>query len=74
MCGDVEKLIKKRKSPEECPVYYATIEDTCDIITRMLKHFGQKYANITTEAVELLMSMMNECSLLTDKFSAIIYG
>ena len=63
-CGDVEKFIKKRKSPEECPVYYATIKDTYNIISkahiltghggcdRMLKHFGQKYANITTEAVE----------------------
>ena len=54
MCGDVEKLIKKWKSPEERPVYYDTIEDTYDIISkahiatghgghdRMLKHFGQK--------------------------------
>ena len=72
MCGDAEKLIKKRKSPEEHPVYYDTIEDTYDIISkahiatshggrdRMLKHFGQKYVNITTEAVELLISMINE--------------
>ena len=64
-CGDVEKLIKKKKSPEDHPVYYATIEDTYDIISkahiatghggrdRMLKHLNQKYANITTEAVEL---------------------
>ena len=72
MRSDVEKLIKKRKSPEEHPVYYATIEDTYDIISkahiatghggrdRMLKHFGQMYANIITEAVELLISVINE--------------
>ena len=30
--GDVEKLIKKKQSPEEHPIYYATIEDTYDII------------------------------------------
>ena len=33
-CGDVEKLIKKRKSPEHPQVYYATIEDTYDIISK----------------------------------------
>ena len=27
-CGDVEKLTKKRKSPEDRPIYYANIEDT----------------------------------------------
>ena len=73
LCGDVEKLIKKRKSPEDCPVYFATIEDTYDIITkahiatghggcdRMLKHLGQKYANITTYAVELFKSYCLVC-------------
>ena len=72
-CGDVEKLIKKRKSPEDRPVYFATIEDTYDIITkahiatghggrdRMLKHLGQKYANITTYAVELFKSYCLVC-------------
>ena len=33
-CGEVEKLIKKRKSPEDWPVYFATIEDPYDIITK----------------------------------------
>ena len=72
-CGDVEKLIKKRKSPEDRPVYYATIEDTYDIISkahiatghggrdRMLKHLRQKYANITTDAVELFKSYCVVC-------------
>ena len=73
LCGDVEKLIKKRKSPEDRPIYYATIEDTYDIINkahietghggrdRMLKHLGQKYANITTDAVELFKSYCRVC-------------
>jgi hypothetical protein len=72
-CGDVEKLIKKRKSSEDSPIYYATIEDTYDIISkahvatghggrdRMLKHLAKKYANITTEAVELFKSYCLVC-------------
>ena len=33
-CGNDNKLIKKRQSPEDRPVYYATIEDTFDIISK----------------------------------------
>ena len=73
VCGDVDKLIKKRTSPEDHPVYYATIENTYDIIyrthidtghggrDRMLKHLGKKYANITTDAVELFKSYCLVC-------------
>ncbi|XP_066970659.1 transcription activator GAGA-like isoform X6 [Macrobrachium rosenbergii] len=72
-CGDVEKLIKKRQSPEDRPIYYATIEDTYDIISkahiatghggrdRMMKHLGENYANITTDAVELYKSYCLVC-------------
>ena len=72
-CGDVEKLIKKRKAPGDHPVYYATIEDTYDIISRahiatghggrdrMLKHLSGKYANITSDAVELYKSYCLVC-------------
>ena len=72
-CGTVEKLIKKRKSPEDHPIYYVTIEDTYDIISkahiatghggrdRMLKHLNPKYGNITTEAVELFKSYCIVC-------------
>ena len=72
MCSDVEKLIKQRKTADEQPLYYATIEDTYDIISRchiatghsghdrMLKHLNQKYANITTEAVVLYKSYYPE--------------
>ena len=60
-CGDVEKLIRKRKEPTESPIYYTTIEDTYDIIKRahiatghggrdrMHKELQKKYANITTK-------------------------
>ena len=72
-CGDVEKLIKRKKSPGDRTVYYATIEDTYDIISkahiatghggrdRMLKHLGQKYANITKDAVELFKAYCLVC-------------
>src|SRR5215470_15670143 len=33
-CGDVQKLIIKRKNSEESPLYFATIEETYDIIRR----------------------------------------
>ena len=69
----MEKLIKRRKSPEESPVYYVSIEDTYDIIKRahiatghggrdrMIKHLSTKYANITREAIELFKSFCQEC-------------
>ena len=73
VCDDVEKLIKQRKMTDEQPLYYVTIEDMHDIISwghiatghggrdRMLKHLNQKYANITTEAVELCKSYCLVC-------------
>ncbi|KAK6181585.1 hypothetical protein SNE40_009410 [Patella caerulea] len=33
-CGDVEKLIKKRATQDEDPVYYVCIEDTYDVVKR----------------------------------------
>ena len=69
----MEKLIKKRKSPEDRPNDYVTIEDTYDIISkahintgygghdRMLKNLNPKYGNITTEAVELFKSYCIVC-------------
>ncbi|XP_047488152.1 uncharacterized protein LOC125038654 [Penaeus chinensis] len=72
-CGDSEKLIKKRKSVDESPVYYVTIEDTYDIIKRahittghggrdkMKCNLGAKYANITKEALELFKSYCITC-------------
>ena len=33
-CGNVQKHIKKRQTSEEPPVYYASIEDTFDIIKK----------------------------------------
>ena len=62
MCGDVEKLIKRRKTQDKQPVYYAIMEDKYDIISRghittdhggrdrMLKHLCQKYANSTSRS------------------------
>ena len=78
-CGDVEKLIKKRKSSEDPPVYYVSIEDTYDVIKRahiatghggrdkMLKHLGTKYANITSHAVGLFKSYCAVCQQKTKR-------
>ncbi|KAH3811175.1 hypothetical protein DPMN_139581 [Dreissena polymorpha] len=64
-CRNVEKLIKKRQSPIDQPVYYVTIVDNFDVFKkahiatghggrdRMLKHFNVKYTNITKDSVEL---------------------
>ena len=73
MCGDVKKLMKRRKTQDEQPVYYAIMDDKYDIISRgdittdhggrdrMLKHLCQKYANSTTEVVELYKSYCLVC-------------
>ena len=34
-CGDVQKLIKYCKTPNEPPLYCASIEDTFDIIKKV---------------------------------------
>ncbi|KAK6195703.1 hypothetical protein SNE40_001075 [Patella caerulea] len=72
-CGDVEKLIKKRATQDEDPVYYVCIEDTYDVVKRahtatghggrdrMAKEVNKKYANITREALEILKSYCQEC-------------
>ncbi|XP_063587880.1 KRAB-A domain-containing protein 2-like [Penaeus indicus] len=69
-CRDIEKLIKKRKSVDESPVYYLTIDD---IIKRahiatgnggretMNCNLGAKYANITKEALKLFKSYCITC-------------
>ena len=71
-CGDVQKLIRKKPNQEH-PLYFATIEDTFDIIKRgdiatghggrekSIKEINMKYANITQDAVTLFKSMCIEC-------------
>ena len=68
-CGDVQKLIKKRKTPNEPPLFYASIEDTFDVIKKahvatghggrnqMMKVLSVKYTNIIRDDVELFKSM-----------------
>ena len=72
-CGDVEKLIKFRKDPDESPLYYVSIEDTFDIIQRahiatghggrdrMHKEITRKYANITIWTLGIFKSFCLEC-------------
>lgn len=73
LCGDVEKLVRKSTDPASDPVYYAHMDDMYDIIKRahiatghggrdkMLKVLSVKYANITTDAVDLFKSLCMEC-------------
>ena len=70
-CGGMEKLIREKTSPIDRPMYYATIEETYDIISKThisSGHVGrertpkyQKYATITNEAVELFKSYCLVC-------------
>ena len=72
-CGDIERLIKRRTTQDQPPVYYAYIENMYDIIhrahiatghggrDRMLKHLGPKYANITRDCIELFKSYCKAC-------------
>ncbi|XP_076036969.1 KRAB-A domain-containing protein 2-like [Oratosquilla oratoria] len=72
-CGPTDKLIKRRSTRQESPLYYVSIEETFDVVKsahistghggrdRMLKELQKKYANIPTKAVELFKSLCQEC-------------
>ncbi|XP_068234280.1 KRAB-A domain-containing protein 2-like [Palaemon carinicauda] len=72
-CGDVEKIIKKRQTLDETPVYYVSIEDTFDIVKRahvatghcgrdrMTKELQVKYDNIQRDTIELFKLLCLEC-------------
>ena len=72
-CGDVEKLIKKRQTDGDTPLYYVSIEDTFDVIKRahistghggrdrMLKELSKMYVNVTRDAIELFKSLCVDC-------------
>ena len=74
LCGDVEKLIRKRKDDANENVYFAHNDEMFDIIKRvhistghggrdkMMKVLSAKYANITREVVELYKSLCIECA------------
>ena len=71
--GDVEKLIKKRKTEEEPILYFVTNEELYDKIqeihtqqahggiNKMMAHLKKRYANITQEAVTMFISFYEEC-------------
>lgn len=73
-CGDVEKLIVKQTDTTKDPIYFTHINDMYDIIKRthiatghggrdkMLKVLTPKYANVTSEVVELYKSLCIECA------------
>ena len=57
-CGDVQKLIKNCKTPNEPPLYYASTFDIIYVATgvggrdRMMKVLSVKYGNILRDDVE----------------------
>ncbi|KAK3865709.1 hypothetical protein Pcinc_028718 [Petrolisthes cinctipes] len=71
-CGDVFKLIRRGNANED-PIYFATLEDTFDIIKRahiatghgwrdkMVKELTKKYANIIYDAISIYKSLCIEC-------------
>ena len=73
VCGNTEKLIRKRKDVADDAVYFVHNDEIFEIIKRthvstghggrdkMMKVMSQKYANITREAVELFKSLCAEC-------------
>ena len=77
--GDVEKLIKKRKTEEEPILYFVTNEELYDKIqeihtqqghggiNKMMAHLKKRYANITQEAVTLFISFCEECEKRRNK-------
>ncbi|XP_070208806.1 KRAB-A domain-containing protein 2-like [Littorina saxatilis] len=72
-CGPNDKLIRKRSSPDEAPIFFVTLEDTYDTIKtahiatghggrdRMLKELEKKFANIQRDSVELFKSYCLVC-------------
>lgn len=75
----MDKLIKKRKSTADPPIFYVTIEETFDVIRtahldtghggrdRMLKELNQKFANVHRESVELFKSFCKVCQEKTKR-------
>ncbi|XP_068200852.1 KRAB-A domain-containing protein 2-like [Palaemon carinicauda] len=71
-CADVLKLIRRRTANED-PIYFATLEDTFDIIKRahiatghgghdkMVKELSKKYATITYDAISIYKSLCIDC-------------
>ena len=71
-CGDVQKLKKKLKHPNDNPKYVVPIESMFDIIKRahtttghggrdrMMKELAKKYANITEHSVAIFKSLFIE--------------
>jgi hypothetical protein len=74
LCGDVEKIIRKKKDEGDEVIYFAHNDDIFDIIKRvhvstghggrdkMMKVLSVKYANITREVLELYKSLCIECA------------
>ena len=75
----MDKLIKRRKSPTESPIYFVTLEETYDVIKsahlatghggrdRMIKELEKKFANVHRESIELFKSFCKVCQEKTKR-------
>ena len=65
-CGDLEKLIKKRKNPEESPMNYLSIEDTYEVIRRahLSTGHGGRYRMLREIQKNMQTSLMNPWNYL----------
>ncbi|GFR57889.1 KRAB-A domain-containing protein 2 [Elysia marginata] len=78
-CGHVDKLIKRRKSPTESPIYFVTLEDTYDVTKsahlatghggrdRMIKELEKKFANVHRESIEIFTFFCKVCQEKTKR-------
>ena len=80
--GDVEKLVKKRKTEDEPILYFIPSEELYSKIqeihvqqghggiNKMMAHLKKRYANITQRAVQLFISLCEECERRRNKGSS----
>ncbi|XP_053407944.1 KRAB-A domain-containing protein 2-like [Mercenaria mercenaria] len=81
-CGDIQRLVKKKKQESDPVLYYVCAEDMYSIIQKahiitghggrdkMLKELAKKYANITRDVIGLFKELCEECQLKKRKLAS----
>ena len=81
-CGDIQRLVKKRKRESGLILYYVCAKEMYSIIQKahiatghggrdkMLKELSKRYANITREVVGLYKEFCEECQLKKRKIAS----
>ena len=80
--GDIEKLIKKRVNEDDPLLYFVANEDLYDKmyvihdaighggINKMQHHVKKKFVNITSNCIEIFVSLCDECEARRNKMSS----